>query len=238
MSVAVATLNAVAAINAAASSGTTGSYSPHAGSSYIVCVGLVNGAQTAIPSSTVAWASGGSGAWSKLASLTVDQFSPALELWRCTCSTAPGASTISVTGNATVGGVFASTTEVTGDNVTQPGVTANTSGGSTTAQAITPGHTGSLCFQLGIDTFEGFTPTANAASTLISGWNDSGQELWSTVTNSNTTASTPVTVGLTNTPSAGSTYMLAVEVVPAPSAARKRPALVVPSQAVIRAATW
>jgi len=215
----------VAAIKSATSSANFTSFSPNSGSGYVVCVGLVNGPQTAIPSSTVAWASGGSGSWSKLTSLTVDQFSPACELWYVKTTSAPGSSQISVTGNATVSGVYATISEITGEAASPLGQTASGGGLSSAQLSITPNATGSLCWQVGDDTFEGFTPTANGSSTVLDGWNDSGQELFSTVTSSNTTAATPVTVGCTNTVSAGALYMLVVEIKPAPAAAASGGAL-------------
>jgi hypothetical protein len=227
----------VAAVKAAAGSGSFGAFSPNSGSGYAVAVGLYNGTQSAIPSSTVAWATGGSGSWSKLKVFTLDQFSPACELWYVKTTSAPGSSTISVTGNATVTGVYASISEITGEAASPLGAFA--SGNISAAQqAITPNGTGSLCWQVAVDTFEGFTPAANGSSTLLDGFNNGGAEGWSTVTSANTTASTPVTVGCTNTVSASSVFMLVVELLSAPPGGGPTEPIVVPSAAVIRAATW
>lgn len=200
----------VAAIKAAAASGSFTSFTTVAGHSYVVCVAVATN-QSGVVASTVSWSAGGSGTWSKLASFNINQFEPTNEIWYCQASSSVASSTIHVAGNTFATAVYATVDEISGDATTQNGATA-TSSASSGAISITPNSTGSLIFTSALDINEGFTATANGSSTLLDSWNNSGAENYSCVSSSTTTASTPVSVGVTNTVTANS--QLAVEIVP------------------------
>lgn len=199
-------------IKAAAASGTSGGFTPVANHGYIVVACLTTN-QSGVAASTVAWASGGNGSWTKLASFNFNQFQPTIEIWYVNVTSAPGTSTISVTGNAFVSAVYASITEITGHATAQTGGASATSVSSPfNTVTVTPNITGSLLFHGAHDNNEGPTLSANAASTILDQWNNSGADSYSLISSSNTTASTPVTLGVTNTLTAN--IQLVLEIVP------------------------
>lgn len=213
-----------ATIKAAASSSSFASFSPSAGSGYLVVVSLDTN-QSGVAASTVAWASGGSGTWKKMASFNFNQFNATIEHWAVHCPTAPGASVISVTGNAFVTSIHAPIREMTGHDPTLPttGGTATSTAASGTI-ACTPNSTGGRIVTGALDRNEGFTATPNAATTMLDSFNNSGAESYACFGTSNTAASVAQTLGVTNTLTAN--IQLALEILPAAApAAMKTPAV-------------
>lgn len=200
-----------ATIKAATSSGSFASFSPNAGSGYLVVVSLDTN-QSGVSASTVAWASGGSGTWKKLKSFNFNQFGATIEVWAVHCTTAPGASVISVTGNAFVTSIHSPIREMTGHDPTLPttGGTA-TSSSATNTITCTPNTTGSRIVFGAMDRNEGFTATPNAATTMLDSWNNGGAESYAGF-GASTTASTAQTLGVTNTVTGN--IQLALEILP------------------------
>jgi hypothetical protein len=199
-----------------ASSGTTSAFTVNASSGYVVCVSLGTNQGSPAAASTVTWGAGGSGTWTKLASFNVNQFQPTVEIWFAPATATVASSTVTITGNADVTGITASVTEVTGHGATQNGASATSSASPFNTITLTPNQTGSLVFCAMRDVNEAATVTANGASTVIVQSSNipsgSGQTSYTLVSSANTTASTAVTLGVTNTLTAN--IQLALEIVP------------------------
>lgn len=187
----------VAAIKSATASASFTSFTPNAGSSYVIGVSVgTDGSGTAASITGIAWATGGS--WTRLGFVQANAFQPEASIW---ISTAPGTGAITITGNAHVTSVFASVVEITGDNKASPGgasaSAANT--GNLNTLTVVPNSTGGWIFYVAIDTFEGFTVTPNGASTALDSWNNAGAESYGLQSNAATVAAVNYTIGVTNT---------------------------------------
>jgi len=207
-------------------SGLTGTFSgfaPNAGSTYVVAISADSDNSGTAATLSVAWATGGSGTWAAAAPINqANGFTPAEQVFLVTTSSAPGTSTVSVTGTH-ISGFTASITELTAPNGVAVGPTTADGTVSHVAITATPLYTGSIIFAMLGDRNESFTITANASSTLLgSSGATNGETFFVMKTNSTTTGGTAVTVGSsTGTATASTQYAVEIFAVGAAAAGNK-----------------
>lgn len=192
-------------------------FSPNAGSSYVVGFAVPSTGTSPGSNMTPSWSAGGSGTWSQLSTFQVNIFQPRVSIWYCNCTSAPGSSTVTLTTNGQCTRMVAYIAEITGDATVSTLGASVTSSAAANSLSITPQQTGSLIFHMADDLNEGFTPTANAASSVLGFLSSGGQVGYGVRSSANTTATVAVAVGITNTCTAN--IQLASEIKPAAVAA-------------------